>query len=39
MEPELYKEFCDEFTREVNKARMEARVPIDAAQTETKRSD
>jgi site-specific DNA recombinase len=39
MEPELYKEFCDEFTREVNKARMEARVSIDAAQTETKRID
>ena len=39
MEPELYKEFCEEFTREVNKARMEARVPIDAARTETKRSD
>ncbi|RCU53406.1 recombinase family protein, partial [Agrobacterium vitis] len=39
MEPELYKEFCEEFTREVNKARMEARVSIDAAQTETKRID
>lgn len=39
VEPELYKEFCDEFTREVNKARMEARVSIDAAQVETKRID
>lgn len=37
MAPELFKEFCDEFTREVNKARMEARVSIDAAQAELKR--
>lgn len=37
MEPELFKEFCDEFTREVNKARMEARVSIEAAQAELKR--
>ncbi len=37
MEPELFKEFCCEFTREVNKARMEARVSIDAARSELKR--
>ncbi len=37
MEPELFREFCAEFTREVNKARMEARVSIDAAQAEFKR--
>ncbi|MBX4952693.1 recombinase family protein [Rhizobium binae] len=37
MEPELFKEFCAEFTREVNKARMEARVSIEAAQAELKR--
>jgi len=32
MEPALFKEFCEEFTREVKEARMEARVSIDAAQ-------
>ncbi|MCM5693392.1 recombinase family protein [Sinorhizobium meliloti] len=37
MEPELFKEFCEEFTREVNRARTEARVSIDAAQAELKR--
>jgi hypothetical protein len=28
MEPELFKEFCDEFTREVNRLRMERVGPI-----------
>ena len=39
MEPELYKEFCDEFTREVNKARMEARASLDSSSAEIKRID
>ncbi len=39
MEPELYKEFCEEFTREVNKARMEARASLDSTTTEIKRID
>jgi len=39
MEPELFKEFCDEFTKEVNKARMDARVSIEAAETEIKKID
>lgn len=39
MEPELYKEFCDEFTREVNKARMEARASLDSSAAEIKRID
>ncbi|MFQ6163493.1 recombinase family protein, partial [Sinorhizobium meliloti] len=39
MEPELFKEFCDEFTREVNKARMEARASLDSAEAEIKRID
>nr|WP_309550615.1 recombinase family protein [Rhizobium rhizogenes] len=39
MEPELFKEFCEEFTREVNKARMEARASLDSAEAEIKRMD
>ncbi|MDC9813921.1 recombinase family protein [Rhizobium binxianense] len=39
MEPELFKEFCDEFTREVNKARMEARASLESAEVEIKRID
>ncbi|MGV2981863.1 recombinase family protein, partial [Camelimonas sp. ID_303_24] len=39
MEPELFKEFCDEFTREMNRLRMEARSTIDAAEAEIKRID
>lgn len=39
MEPELFKEFCDEFTREVNKAQMEARASLDTAASEVKRID
>lgn len=30
MEPALFKEFCDEFTREVNRLRMEASASLDA---------
>ncbi len=39
MEPKLFKEFCDEFTREVNKARMEARASLESAEVEIKRID
>ncbi|ARS72850.1 recombinase family protein [Sinorhizobium meliloti] len=39
MEPDLFKEFCDEFTREVNKARMEARASLESAEVEIKRID
>ena len=39
MEPELFKEFCEEFTREVNKARMAARVSIEAAEAEIRKID
>ncbi|RVI14551.1 recombinase family protein [Sinorhizobium meliloti] len=39
MEPDLFKEFCQEFTREVNKARMEARVSLESASAEIKRID
>ncbi|MRN44647.1 MULTISPECIES: recombinase family protein [unclassified Brucella] len=39
MEPELFKDFCEEFTREVNKARIAARVSIEAAETEIKKID
>ncbi|NJL50212.1 MAG: recombinase family protein [Bacteroidales bacterium] len=39
MEPELFKEFCEEFTREMNRLRMEGRALIDAAEGEVKRID
>jgi site-specific DNA recombinase len=39
MEPALFKEFCDEFTREMNRLRMEGRASIDNSQTEIKRID
>ncbi|APO76475.1 hypothetical protein AM571_CH03684 [Rhizobium etli 8C-3] len=38
MEPELFKKFCDEFTSEMNRLRMEGRTSIDAAEAETNRS-
>lgn len=34
MDPALFKEFCDEFTRQMNRRRMEARASIDAARAE-----
>ena len=34
MEPTLFREFCDEFTREMNRLRMEGRASIKAAQAE-----
>ncbi|WP_222869716.1 recombinase family protein [Roseobacter fucihabitans] len=39
MEPALFKEFCDEFTREMNLLRMEGRAAIDAAASEVKQID
>ena len=39
MDPELFKVFCDEFTREMNRLRMEGRASIDAAQAEVKKID
>jgi site-specific DNA recombinase len=39
MEPALFKEFCDEFTREMNRLSMDGRASIDTAQTEIKRID
>ena len=39
MDPALFKEFCDEFTREMNRLRIEGRTSIDAAQAELKRVD
>lgn len=39
MEPALFIEFCDEFTREMNLLRMEGRAAIDAAASEVKRID
>jgi site-specific DNA recombinase len=37
MDPTLFKEFCDEFTREMNRLRIEGRTSIDASQAEMKR--
>ena len=39
MDPTLFKEFCDEFTREMNRLRMQARTSIEAAKSEIKRID
>lgn len=39
MAPALFKEFCDEFTREMNRLRMEGRSSIDAAEAEIKKID
>jgi site-specific DNA recombinase len=39
MDPALFKEFCDEFTREMNRLRMEGRASIDSAEAEIKRID
>lgn len=39
MKPELFQEFCDEFTREMNKLRIEGRASIDAAEAEIKKID
>lgn len=37
MDPTLFKEFCEEFTREMNRLRLEGRAAIDAARAEVKR--
>ena len=37
MDPALFKEFCDEFTRQMNRRRMEARASMDAARSEVSR--
>ena len=37
MDPALFKEFCDEFTRQMNQRRMEARASMDAARSEVSR--
>ena len=37
MDPTLFKEFCDEFTREMNRLRMEGRASIDSARSELAR--
>ncbi|MBP0650863.1 hypothetical protein J8J40_27825, partial [Mycobacterium tuberculosis] len=39
MEPALFKQFCKEFTREMNRLRMEGRASIDAAEAEIKKID
>lgn len=39
MDPDLFKSFCDEFTREMNRLRMEGRASIHAAEAELKRID
>lgn len=39
MDPALFKEFCDEFTREMNRLRMEGRASIDSAEAEIKKID
>ncbi|WP_294535228.1 recombinase family protein [uncultured Rhodoblastus sp.] len=39
MDPTLFKVFCEEFTRELNLVRTEARSGVDAAKTEIKRID
>ena len=37
MDPALFKEFCDEFTREMNRLRMESRASINSAKSELSR--
>ncbi|MEJ6011797.1 recombinase family protein [Novosphingobium aquae] len=39
MDPALFAEFCDEFTREMNRARIEGRAAITAAETEIRKID
>jgi len=39
MDPELFKTFCEEFTPEVNRTRIEARTTLQAARTEVKKLD
>ena len=39
MDPALFREFCDEFTREINRLRMQGRASLEAARSEVKRID
>ncbi len=39
MDPALFREFCDEFTREMNRLRMDGRASLEAARTELGRID
>jgi site-specific DNA recombinase len=39
MDPALFREFCDEFTREMNRLRMEGGATLTAARAEVKRID
>jgi hypothetical protein len=39
MDPVLFREFCDEFTREMNRLRMQGRAALEAARTEVTRID
>lgn len=39
MDPALFTAFCDEFTREMNRLRMEGRASLDAAEAEIKKID
>jgi hypothetical protein len=39
MDPALFKVFCEEFARELNRVRAEARTGVDAAKTEIKQID
>ena len=39
MDPALFAEFCNEFTREMNRLRMDGRASIDAARAEVKKID
>ena len=39
MQPELFEEFCEEFTREMNRLRMEGRASIDTAEAEIRKID
>jgi site-specific DNA recombinase len=37
MDPALFREFCDEFTRELNRLRMEGSASLEATRSELKR--
>jgi len=39
MDPALFREFCDEFTREMNRLRMQGLASLEAARSEVKRID
>jgi site-specific DNA recombinase len=39
MDPGLFREFCDEFTREMNRLRIEGRTALEAARTELGRTE